>query len=317
MALKQDTLSMEQLQAKYSIAAAVLKSDPSLVAALNQILLGKVTDPDLQLAILQNSDWYQKNTDDYRKYQVNKTKNPATFEADLQDNAGKITAQYRAMGIQLSPEDARKYAEQMMMKSQVVKGKTVLYNQTWLNKTMADAIDFTKTRKIGNTTVFDLEGKLETVAQSLYKTAWDYGYQNSTSNEGFNKWMQNSVRGLVSGEMTIEQVDDELQKRAISMFPGLANQITQGKTLREAADPWVRALADTWEMDPNDIDLNDDYVFKALNQQNEKGEFQPMNLAEAKTLGRKNKEKWLRTSKAKEEYTGIGQKILQDFGFLG
>ena len=313
---KQDTLSMDQLAAKYSIAAAILNTDPTLQAALKKILAEKITDPDLQLAVLQESDWYKKNTDDWRKWSTFKTKNNATYLADLDLNKQKIMDQYQALGLQISDEDATKYADQMMMKSAVVNGKVVNYNQKYLDGLMANAIDFNKTSTVGGVKVYNFEGKLETLAQDLYKKAWDYGYQASTSNKGFDSWMQNSMRGLVAGTMTAEQVDDELQKRAMSMFPGLANQISQGQTLRQAADPWLNALANTWETDVDSLDLNDDFVNRVLNQQDEKGNVAPMNLYQAKVAGRKSP-RWQYTEKAKEEYTSMGQKILQDFGFLG
>jgi hypothetical protein len=287
-----------------------------LTKALNEILAGKITDPDLQMQILQKSDWYSKNTDDYRKFQVYKTRNNTTYLADLKVNAEAIVRQYGQAGINITAQEAVKYAEQMMMKSANINGQVVTYDKNWLTRTMANSIDFTKKKTIGGVEVYDLDGKIETIANSLYKKAWDYGYQASLSNKGFDQWMQNSVRGLVSGDITEDQINADLQDRAVSMFPGLANQIKSGQSLREAANPWLNAIANTWEVDPDTLDLNDDFVNRALNQQDDKGNIVPMNLYQAKTAARKSP-KWQYTEKAKEEYTGIGQKILQDFGFMG
>jgi len=325
--LTQDTFSMEQLASRFSIAASILKQDASLVKALNRIMGmsedgktkigGVVTDPDLAMAILKETDWFKNNTDDWRKYQFFKDSNPATYQADLKANAEAIVKKYYQMGITVDAQTAIKLAEQAMMKSATVNGNVVNYNQDYFNKLMADSIDFSKKRILPNgKIVYDLGGKVEAIAESLYKVADDYGYPATTSNAGFSRWLESNTRGLIAGTVNPEDVDNELQARAKSMYPGLVDQLNRGQSLREAADPWITALANEWEEDPKSLDLNDDFLYRILNQQDEKGNIAPMNLYQAKTMARKSP-KWQYTSCAKEEYTNIGQKILQDFGFLG
>jgi phage tail protein X len=325
--LTQDTFSMEQLASRFSIAASILKQDASLVKALNRIMGmsedgktkigGVVTDPDLAMAILKETDWFKNNTDDWRKYQFFKDSNPATYQADLKANAEAIVKKYYQMGITIDAQTAIKLAEQAMMKSATVNGNVVNYNQDYFNKLMADSIDFSKKRILPNgKIVYDLGGKVEAIAESLYKVADDYGYPATTSNAGFSRWLESNTRGLIAGTVNPEDVDNELEARAKSMYPGLVDQLNRGQSLREAADPWITALANEWEEDPKSLDLNDDFLYRILNQQDEKGNIAPMNLYQAKTMARKSP-KWQYTSRAKEEYTNIGQKILQDFGFLG
>ena len=322
---KQDPLSMSELAAKYGIAAAVLNTDPSLIAALNKIMgvdaagnkvSGQIVDPALQLAVLQSTDWYTKNSDDYRKYQYYKQTNPATFAADLQKNTNAILDKYKAAGVAISLVDAQKYAEQLMMKSGTVNGKTVIYDDKYLNKLLASSIDFSKKRALADgTVVYDLQGQVEKIAQGLYKIADDYGYQASVSNTGFQTWLEKNVRGLIDGSVAPEDVDNELQSRAISMFPGLAKQIQSGSTLREAADPWITAISSTLEMDSSQVDLNGDLAQKVLNFQNEKGDIVPADLRTAKLIARKDKA-YDFTEKAKTEKTNIAQMMMRDMGYL-
>lgn len=315
--LKQDTLDEKTLAARFSIAAAILAQDESLKKVLNEILTKKIVDPVLQEAMLRETDWYKKNTDDWRKYQFYKESNPATYQADLKGNAEAIVRKYYQMGIKLDPQTAIKLAEQAMMKSATVNGNVVNYNDAYFNQLMADSIDFSNKRTLPNgKIVYDLSGKLETIAATLYKTAWDFGYPSTVSNAGFSSWLETNVKGLVAGTINPEDVDNQLQSQAKSMYPGLTDQISRGMTLREAADPWINALANEWEEDPRFLDLKDDTLYMALNSQDEKGNIAPMNLYQTKVLARKNP-KWQYTGKAKEEYTNISQKILQDFGFLG
>jgi LysM repeat protein len=318
-----DTLSLAQLQAQFSIAAAVIGADKSLQEALNKILGANgepmITDPYLQEQIIKATSWWQGQTDSQRQFDWARQTNPGQFAADLQLNASEIVKKFAANGLTITAQDAIKYAEQMMKQSIIQDGKVIRFDADYINTLMAGAIDFTKNDKIGDRVVYTkLSGNLETLAQSLYKQAWDYGYPQTMSNAGFTNWFETSMKGLVGGTLQPQQIDDQLQKRAKSFAPGLANLIDQGQTLRQAADPWLQALADVWEIaDVNQIDLNDEYVQRALNATDEKGNVAPINLYDTKKLGRRDKVRFDATQQAKEEKTRIASRILQDFGFMG
>ena len=312
-----DKLDMATLQAKFSIAAGVIGADPSLKTVLDQILQGGITSEAIMTQMIQGTLWYKNQTDKQRQYEFAKDTNPGQFAADLQLNASNIVKQFMGNGIKITAAEAIEYAQQLM-KSVVLdkSGKVVRYDQEFLNKIMANAIDFSKKSTIGGKVVYNMTGKLETVANELYKRAWDYGFPSSMSNTRFEGWFENTMKGLIAGTLNAEDIDNDFQKQAMSMFPGLTNQLTQGQTLRAAADPWINALANTWEVDPNTIDLNDKYLQQALNYTDEKGNVKTMNLYDTKKLGRRSPDSDF-TSWAKEEKTGIANTILRDFGFLG
>lgn len=319
--LTADKLSMAMLQKAFGITAAVINNNPSLLAALNRILGvdggPMITDPALQEAIVKGTSWYRDQTDTQRQFDFAKATNPGQFAADLQKNASNIVKQFASMGLPISASEAVEYANNMMKQAIIKDGKVVRFDQDYLNKLMADSIKFVKTNSIDGRVVYTgLAGKLETMAGKLYGMARDYGFQQTTSNASFDKWFEASMKGLVAGTLNPEDVDNDLQARAKSFAPGLAKFIDQGQTLREAADPWLKAVADTWEMDIDQVDLNDDYVQRAINMQDEKGNFTTMNLYDTKKLARRSA-KWDTTQTAKEEKTSIASRILKDFGFLG
>ena len=319
-ATQMDTLSMATLQAKFGIAAAVIGSDQSLKDALNKILGldgsgTMITDPSLQQQIIMGTTWYKNQTDTQRKYTYFKETNPGQYAADLQLNASNIVKQFSGNGITISSADAIKYADQMMQQAIIKDGKVMRYDQDFLNKLMADAIKFEKTNSIDGKVIYDLDGKLETMADALYQRAYDYGYPATTSNAGFTKWFEATVKGLVAGTLNPEDIDDELKSRAMSLFPGLKDPIMRGQTLRDAADPYLSAIAQTWEVDPDTLDLNDDTVQQVLNYTDEKGNIVPMNLYGAKKTARRHSN-FDFTETAKEEKTKIASTILKDHGFL-
>ncbi len=321
-ASQMDKFSPEQLAAKFGVAAAVINSDKSLQDALNKILGldgsgTMLTDPELQTQIIQNTSWYKNQTDTQRKYAFFKQTNPGQFAADLQLNASEIVKKWAQNGLSISATDAIKYAEQMMQQAVIQDGKVVRYDQAYLNKLMADSIKFDKTNTFESNgkILYDLDGQLETMAQALYERAYEYGYPATSSNEGFKKWFESTIRGLVAGTLNPEDVDNELEQRAISLFPGLGDRIMRGETLRQAADSHLNTIANTLEMDVKSLDLNNDIVQQALNYTDDKGNIKPMNLYSTKKLARRHPD-FDFTEQAKQEKTGIGQIILRDHGFL-
>ena len=201
-----DTFDKDALAAKFGIAASVINDDPTLQAALNEIITKRIIDKDLQLAILKKTDWFQKHTEDWRKWKFYKDTNPATYKADLQANAAKIAKSYFKAGIKIDADTAIKLAEQAMQKSATVNGQVVNYNEDYFAQVMANSIDFTKKKAVGGRVVYDFGGQLEKVADSLYKTAWDYGFPATVSNQAFSKWMETNMRGLVAGTIIVHLV---------------------------------------------------------------------------------------------------------------
>jgi LysM repeat protein len=321
-ATQMDKFSPAQLASKFGVAAAVINSDKSLQDALNKILGldgsgTMVTDPELQTQIIQGTSWYKNQTDTQRKYAFFKQTNPGQFAADLQTNASEIVKMWAESGLTITAADAIKYAEQMMQQSVIQDGKVIKYDKAYLQKLMASSIKFdtTNTFESNGKVIYDLDGKLETMAQALYDRAYDYGYPSTVSNDKFKKWFESSIRGLVAGTLNPEDIDDELEKRAMSLFPGLKDQMLRGQSLREAADPWINTIATTLEVDPKSLDLNNDIVQQALNYTDDKGNVSPMNLYGAKKLARRSKD-FDFTQTAKEEKTNIAGIILRDHGYL-
>lgn len=314
---KVDTLNITDLASMSSVAAAILNSDKSLQDALDRIIAQDIKDAGRQAQIIMGTSWYKTNTDQARLYQQAKAADPATFAKDLQDNTVLIMRKWAKNGLQLDPAKAVEYAENLMRGSIVKDGKIFIYDQKYINNMMAEAIDFEKRRTLKNgTVVYDFDGQLAKAAEELYKLADAYGYKSTVSNTGFRNWFESNLKGLVSGDVNPEDVDDELRRQATSAFPSLTNQIAQGRTLREAADPWITAIANELELNPEDIDFNDDILQRTLNTQDASGNFAPATLRDTKMAARRDK-RWQYTSKAKEEYTNIGSTLLKSFGFLG
>lgn len=313
---KTDKLNRKELRLTFGIAPATITANPELDKLLKKIIAEKITDRDTQLALLKGTDWWQKNTTDYLAMEKARAEKPELWQALVERTARDMQQQFSDAGATLSDADAKQVATKFLYTSGYEDGQFVSYDKTWLNKQIASMLDFSNTNKIGDTVVFDMKGKAEETAKSLYDTARAYGMDTSMSNQGFTSWFKKSMTGLIDGTIAPQDVDDELVSMAASRFPGMQQQLAAGRTLKDAADPYLTAIADELDMDPSMIDLSDPLVGTVLNNVDEQGNFKPMNLYQARQRARAD-ERWKYSGKAKEEYTSMASSILRDFGFLG
>lgn len=315
-----DTLDPKQLKKMYGLTGAIVNNDKSLQDAIKRITRDKITDPSLIDQIILDTTWFRGYTN--TRLQVDKerrSKDPSIWEAQVGERARQVRAEFESAGAEIDEATARMYAENLIYGSARIEGNTVFYNDAWMRRTIAGAIDYSKTKNVNGITIRDLDGQAGAYAEQLTKLAADYGMDISRSGTGFNDWLENSLRRLMESpdpEKYMVDVDDELKQNAISMYPGMASQIERGFTLKQALDPYLKMIATELEFDPNMFDLNDNLLQRAVNGIDDKGNHKPMSLYDAKLAARKD-ERWQYTSTAKKEYTDMASTILKDFGFLG
>lgn len=312
---EQDKLSMDVLAERYSIAYAVISSNPDLARVLQKIIDNKIVNEADQLIELQTTNWWQTRTATKKYWEKQKETNRADYDLELNTLKTDIISQYQKAGVAISDAQAGEMALKMLYGSEYDAQKNIVrYDKTWLKRQIANSIDFTKTRTVNGVQVLDVAGSAEKVAQDLYQIAYNYGIDTSMSNTSFSKWFDKTARSVMAGDITLQQADDEIVDMARSRFPGMATYFDRGIDLRTAADPWIKVMQDVLEV--GDVDLNDDLFQKIVNNTDEQGNFRPMSLYEARLAARKDS-RWDYTSTAKNEKTEIANKILADFGFLG
>lgn len=311
---KQDTLSMSELQKKFGITAAYLKTDPSLQKVLKQILSQKITSPERQQAMIQNTSWWKGYTNSLRAYEQVKMTNPGEYKKNLASTKESVMQTFTTAGVDIDDATAERYADMLLRGSSKIdsNGNVTIYDQAWLNDQLAASIDFSKTKEINGVKVFDLKGGLDKTVSDLYALASDYGIDTAMSADGFNNWMKTAVSGLISGDMSEADITKNFREQAISMFPGLATRLQGGETLRQIADPYLQQIQQ--DLGVADVSLRDNLVQKMFNSSDKDGKPVPMSLYDARKAIRKDT-RWQYSEGARNEYQGIAKKIMADFGF--
>ena len=316
-----DKFNKKRFAAEYGVSKAVLDQNKELQTFLDSILAeqkaGRIwTDLDIARKF-KETNWFKQHTSDWMAIQKDRaSKDPALWDAVVGARAEELTRRFESEGASIDDATARKYAEQMIYGSGWNGKSFDIYDESYIQDTIASAIDFTKTKTVNGIEMYDYSGKAEELSNSLYKTAQDYGFDTSMSNSAFTNWFQKSVKGVMDGSVQAQDVDDELRDNAMSRFPGLAKQLQRGMSLRDAASPYTRAIADTLELDESQISLDDNLIQNVLNYSNGDNGFQPMNLYDTKKAARRDS-RWQYTETARKEYTDMASSILKDFGFLG
>ena len=302
---------------QFGYSANYLKKNPALVELFNEMILEKVTSPAIIEARIKGSDWYnQYNAQWMERDKTRSDMGEDAFIEFINRDVEQLRKEFVKQGA-TPPSDAvlRDIAEKSWYGQSERRDAYADYDEEWLEDTVNSYIDFEKTQTLANGTVmYDFDGVAGSAADELYKLARDYGIDTSMSNEAFTNWFQNTLRLYLDEDIDRSELDQGVKDMARNLYPGLASQIDSGYTVRTAMDPYLTAVAQ--ELQLPEIDINDPLMQKIMGRVDDKGQFVPMNLWEAKLEARKD-ERFDYTSTAIEEKTDLASRILKDFGFLG
>jgi hypothetical protein len=119
------------------------------------------------------------------------------------------------------------------------------------------------------------------------------------------------LQGLANGDIDINRVAQDARMLAAQGQPQYVRGLLgQGYDLENIYAPYRQTMASVLEIDPNQIDLNDNTLRMAIT---DKGD---MNLYDFKKALRQD-DRWQYTGTAREEVSNAALKVLQDFGFQG
>jgi hypothetical protein len=120
---------------------------------------------------------------------------------------------------------------------------------------------------------------------------------------------------VTAGDLSLEEVEDQMKNFAIGRFPALSRQLEAGIPLVDLVAPYKNTLASMLEIDEGSVSLADSLMERALGSLSDDGQQSLMPLWEFKQQIRKDP-RWLSTDQAVETYNNIGVQIARDFGFI-
>jgi hypothetical protein len=282
----------EALQ-KYGFAYGLIQSDPSLQALFERATNTKtgVYTAERFEAELRTTDWYKNNSLAKRNYEILRTGDPAEFAAKQGQWTTWVTEQARATGASISQDQARTFADQIMSGGLDPNKATQIFATTYIDYSSADLLG--------------RAGALQDEVSNLNSK-----YGNILGQSQIN----NYVEQILTGKAANSDILDTIKRTAAGTYSNFSDRIMAGESVEDVASPYKNLMQQYLEL--ADVDLQDGLMLDALSGKGEKGGMKYGSLSDFRKAV-KNDARWQYTDNAREEYFGIAQKVLADFGFLG
>lgn len=284
-------LSASELSERYGMSYAFFKSQPELYKKLQEAVSGQWTTDHFK-AELKNTKWWKTTSSSARKAQVLAKSDPATYKANLE--AARVAAQQAAvqLGAILTDKQVSQLAKNMV---------TYDWNEQQVGNFLGKYVAFNKDHTLG--------GQAATAAKEISRTAYDNGIRMS------DETVKTQAAYLIRGLTSMEKIQGGLREQAMGTYPGWADQIAAGASMRDIAAPYIQMTAQELGLPETDIDLWHPKVRAALQQADGKGQAQPMTLTNYRTMLR-NDPAWAKTSTAANNVATIGRQVLADMGLV-
>jgi peptidoglycan hydrolase-like protein with peptidoglycan-binding domain len=296
---KKDRLSQADLAAKYGYVQALLNSNKELrdlfAAAYGTDKKGQWTAEKFQTA-LRNTDWFKKHSAAWRSSEALFYADRATFDAKNAEVLAEVRTTAGQMGAVLSPEQEKALAESYFRSG---------YTPSQVRQALSSYIVSV------NGSLDDVGG---TAGESL-RGLREYADQMGVKRDG--QWLLSASRSIATGLSTIDDWIGEMREEAKTKYVALAPRIDAGMTVRDIASTYLNQMADTLELDVDQIGLDDPSIQRAL-----MGKADQQGMPTTETLwdfdqSLRKDPRWALTKNANATANGVALNVLQAFGFNG
>jgi hypothetical protein len=299
-----DKLSRKELRARYDWTKAQLRlggTGEGSIFAIFQKAYEENWSKELFQAEIKDTDWYRDNNAAARTYlKLKADPENADFKELIKDSTEAIRRSVMELGYpNLSDAMMEEVREAYLSQGMGEPGQEYELEQFLYR--------------------LDQEGKLEAAdgyggdieanAQLLRQAAYANGV---VYDEGYFISAGKSIASELSDS---NYWVDQIREQAASKFPVFAEQIRLGANVNEIASPYIRAMAETWQLNPATITLDDPTILGALTKYDDKG------AAYAQDLGSfmrdlREDPRWLETDEAQNKITGLTGRVMQMFGLM-
>ena len=295
-----DQLSREELAAQYQSVVGIIYSVPELQGLFEQALDEGWTPTRLQSAV-QNSNWFRDNSESARIAWAQEQTGGADWQQSLNDAQRAVQARARQIGASITPEQAAALARRFIYENWGSEGRGGLLDEALAQ----DIRGIPDSRGVAN-----LRGQAGDLQQSLRSLA--------TANGVFltDNWYQSVAQSVAMGLSSAEDWERDVREQAASYWPVYADKIRAGVNVYDLASPYIRTMAQEFEIDPSQITLENPYIRQALTGMDEQGNPTTTNLWDFQKKLRQDP-RWQNTAKAQNEVTSTVGRIMQMFGFMG
>ncbi len=299
MSAASDAAAWKALETVASITERFPSFAPLLGIPEIASLLIKASEPgsaysgDKLLAELKNTNWWKTNSESSRQWAFTKVVDPAQAAQSQAQVATDILHAAANAGITLTPAQVALLAEGSVQGA-------------WTAAQLQEKIGAQANEK-------NLKaGTMRADAIRLRGIAADYGVP--LSDHTAFAWAQK----INQGKATSDGFQSYAVQQAKLHFPTLAEQLDQGMTVRQLADPYLQIAGQKLGIDPNRMDISEPKWASALQHRDEKGNIVgPMTTLDWERKIMENPVyQWDRTADAQAAASNLVQELGSAFGVL-
>lgn len=280
-------------------ASALINSNKSLKNAFNQIIDGRIhinTSAGQAEAtrILQNTAWFQNHTTAQQKFEEQKYSEPAQFQNQIDQQKDSLENEAQTMGLTISGADLDQIARSSLRNG---------LSDDEISSALAHHFVYNANQKGG------YDGTAGSAIQSIQQQAASQ-YVPIT-----NQQIQKLTQQVLSGSLDPTSLGDRFQQQALSMYPYLKQQLDGGQTVADVANPYISMMANTLELNPDDIKQTDPTILGALQAKDAQGN---LGLMTTSAFQQKLYEdpRWLQTENAHNSLLSTTNDVLQKMGLI-
>ena len=223
----------------------LLQQVPELRHLLQQAQAGDWSVAKFQNEV-ENSRWYQNHSASAREVLIEQANDPATYAQSLNQTLDQLNSLSGQLGMPLTAQEAHAIAT-----SALLSGNSA--NTQWLTEQIGQ-----KQNYHGLDSTNGLEGGMAATVQQLEQLAAAYGQKADPATLAMH------AKAILTGQQTLDTFRQAFMDRAISAFPGLADQLKAGQTVSDIAQPYIQSMSQLLEINPSQVDLFTPLVRRAL-----------------------------------------------------
>lgn len=288
----------EDVMAGYGFVGLLAKAVPELKNILEQAVKGQWT-PDRFVQTVADSSWYKSTPAGMREWITKQITDPAQAYTEAATGSDYIRNLSAQLGVPMPTPDRAK--------------------EIWLWTKVA-GYDENGTRAYLSRAAFDEGGWAEEGGQGgvygrlvndMFKMAHDYGYYSPTlSDEILEKarWIMRT-----GGNVDTTGWQSKMMDYATAFYAPYKEDIRGGKSVADIAKPVIDRVAQLLEVNPENVNLNDPLVRKAMTEWNPEGRAYSLREIEDQT---RRDARWGATDNAKQSAVQMVSEILNKFGML-
>lgn len=322
-------------EAKYGMAASFLASVPELGGSgvngqpslLDQAIAGNWSADRFKQAYMQ-STWYQTNGATYAQEEQDRLSSPGTYAANYNNLLKEMVLQAQAQGIDISNLGGPITSDQAKTMDPNTNPVAKLLQSYYGAPVPSDILStfIAKSGQVAKSAQGSLQGSLATTATSLKNYASQMGvasqYLNPTWSNAAGQsttgqdYFTSAAQAIQQGLTTSDSVQANMRSVAANIYKPFAQQINDGYSVSDLAQPYTSTVANLLEVSPTSVDLGATTGYGSMVTKALQGDgTNPMSLDQF-TSQVKSRPEWLNTTNARNSLMDTATSLLRNFGLV-